>query len=115
MTDPRTIILTSLALDDLIRQAKRAIRLHGTPITPSMGYIRCVVNDGVTVVWNDDYEDGVFKIILRGHFPAPCVLIRERWVNRKLTVDVSQFAEEAIPLASAALRRLTILEDLASV
>lgn len=111
--------MLSLMIQAVCEKAKRAIRLRGEPLNDGeLWDVKHLSYNGVTVVWKNDYADGVFKIILRDHWVKPCVVIRERWFRRgspsvELTQDL--LLEEALQEVDKRLNLLLVLEDLANV
>lgn len=94
-------------------KAKRAIRRHGKYFLTD---IRSLEYNGVTVVWKNDYNDGVFKIILRDDAHPPWQLIRDRWVNGKTTSTYDNaHLMDGLRIAMRRLDQLMVLDDLANV
>jgi len=108
----------SIERDELIRQvswkAKKAIRRYGVTFLVGM---KTMEHAGVTVVWKNDYNDGVFKIILRHHLDYPPLhLVRERWVNGKTTKTYDKaHLVEGLNVVLYRLNQMMILDDLANV
>ncbi len=95
------------------RRAKKAIRLYGEPF---LADTRTLFHNGVTVVWKNDYNDGVFKIILRGLWHRPLHLVRVRWVNGRTTTDYDEKnLIEGLKIVMQSLDHLMVLDDLANV
>ena len=102
---------------DLVRKAtkraKQAIRRYGEAF---LSDVKSMTHDGITVVWKNDYDDGVFKIVLRGPNHPPLHLVRERWVNGETTTDYDEKnLIEGLKLVMKRLGCLMVLDDLANV
>ena len=106
-------------VEDLVKRAtqraKQAIKRHG--VTAFLPGVKIMEHNGVTVVWKNDYNDGVFKIILRNYLSHPPLhLVRVRWVNGKTTTDYDrEHLVDGLQVAMKRLDQLMVLDDLARI
>jgi hypothetical protein len=98
------------------KRAKQAIKRHGVTAFADAG-VKIMEHNGVTVVWKNDYNDGVFKIILRNHLSYPPLhLVRVRWVNNKTITDYDrEHLIDGLQVAMKRLDQLMVLDDLARI